>query len=81
MTEPPAIEHRGEEPPYQQVASWLRGRIESGDLRPGDVLPSEKDLMDGTGLARVTVRKAMRVLRDEGLIYTVATRGSYVARR
>lgn len=81
MTEVPEIDYRGELPPYLQVAAWLRGRIESGDLLPGDVLPSEKELTDVTGLARITVRKAVRVLREEGLVYTVAQRGSYVAKR
>jgi GntR family transcriptional regulator len=79
VNEPPEIEYRGTLPPYQQVAAWLRGRIESGELRPGQVLPSEKELMDLTGLARVTIRKTMRVLREEGLIVTIVQRGSYVA--
>lgn len=77
--EPPDIDLRGTVPPYRQVAEWLRGRIGSGELRPGQVIPSEKELMDVTGLARVTVRKAVRVLRDEGLVRTVPQRGSYVA--
>ena len=81
MTEVPEIVYRGELPPYLQVAAWLRSRIESGELAPGDVLPSEKELTDVTGLARITVRKAVRVLREEGLVYTVAQRGTYVARR
>jgi GntR family transcriptional regulator len=79
VSEPPEIDYRGELPPYFQVAGWLRSRIESGDLRPGDVLPSEKELQDLTGLARITVRKAVKVLRDEGIVRTVAHRGSYVA--
>ncbi len=37
--------------------------------------------MDVTGRARITIRKSMRVLREEGLVYTVAQRGSYVAKR
>jgi GntR family transcriptional regulator len=81
VTERPEIEHRGQVPPYLQLAAWLRGRIGSGELRPGQVLPSEQELMDATGLARVTVRKAVRVLREEGIVTTVAQRGSYVARR
>lgn len=81
MTEPPEIDYRGTLPPYQQVAVWLRGQIESGELRAGEVLPSEKELMDVTGLARITVRKSIRALREEGLIETVPQRGSYVTRR
>lgn len=81
MNEPPEIDYRGALPPYQQVAAWLRDRITSGELRPGQVLPSEKELIDLTGLARVTVRKTMKMLRDEGLIETIPQRGSYVTRR
>jgi len=81
VDEPPEIDYRGPLPPYQQVAAWLRGLIESGELRPGQVLPSEKELMDSTGLARVTIRKTMKMLRDEGLVETVPQRGSYVTRR
>lgn len=79
--EPPEIDYRGEEPPYRQVAAWLRDRIHSGQLRAGQVLPSEKEIMDLLGVGRSTARKAVEVLRDEGLVYTVPQRGSYVARR
>jgi GntR family transcriptional regulator len=81
VPEPPVIAYRGEEPPYRQVAAWLRDRIRSGDLLPGQVLPSEKDIRDLLGVGRSTARKAVEVLRDEGLVYTVPQRGSYVARR
>jgi DNA-binding GntR family transcriptional regulator len=81
VDEPPEIDYRGTLPPYQQVAAWLRDLISSGRLQPGQVLPSEKELMDSTGLARITIRKAMRVLRDEGHIFTIPQRGSYVTRR
>jgi DNA-binding GntR family transcriptional regulator len=78
---PPEIDYRGTLPPYLQLAAWLRDRIQSGELRPGQVLPSEQELMGATGLARITVRKAMRVLREEGHVVTVPQRGTYVARR
>ena len=79
--EPPPIEPRGQLPPYQQIAEWLRGRIESGDLAPGAVLPSEKDLMGLFGVGRNTARRTMAKLREEGVIYTIPQRGSYVTRR
>jgi DNA-binding GntR family transcriptional regulator len=63
------------------MAAWLRSRITSGELAPGQVLPSEKDLMDTFGVARTTARRAMAMLRAEGLAETVAQRGSYVTRR
>jgi DNA-binding GntR family transcriptional regulator len=78
VSEPPEIDYRGDLPPHQQIAGWLRARIESGDLREGQVLPSEKELMGTFGVARTTVRRAIAVLRSDGLIRTVAQRGSYV---
>lgn len=53
---------------YAQLAAELRGRITRGELRPGDRLPSETDLMHTYGLARETVRRAVRRLADEGLV-------------
>lgn len=81
MHEPPPIEPRGQLYPYQQIAAWIQGRIESGDLAPGDVLPSEKDLMGLFEVGRNTARRAMELLRKEGAVYTIPQRGSYVAKR
>jgi DNA-binding GntR family transcriptional regulator len=61
-------DHRSGEPPYLQLAADLRERIESGDLRPGDALPSINRLAQETGLAKTTVQKAVQVLKDEGLV-------------
>jgi DNA-binding GntR family transcriptional regulator len=75
----PEINPRAAEPPYRQIAAWLRGRIEAGEYRPGeDPLPSEKDLVGMFGVARDTARRAVQVLRDEGLVVTVPQRGTYV---
>ncbi len=77
----PEINPRGAEPPYRQIAAWLRARIEAGEFRPGeDPLPSEKDLVDMFGVARDTARRAVAVLRDEGLVETIPQRGTYVKR-
>jgi DNA-binding GntR family transcriptional regulator len=80
--EVPEISPRAAEPPYRQIAGWLRARIEAGEFRAGlDPLPSEKDLTDLFGVARDTARRAVQVLRDEGLVVTVPQRGTYAARR
>ena len=78
----PQINPRGAEPPYRQIAAWLRAMIEAGEFRPGeDPLPSEKDLMQLFGVARDTARRAVQALRDEGLVVTVPQRGTYVTDR
>lgn len=64
--------------PHRQIADWLRARIEAGELRPGRRMPSEEDIHQETGAARTTIRRAMKVLRDEGLVVTIGGRGSYV---
>jgi DNA-binding GntR family transcriptional regulator len=77
--EPPKINPRAPEPPFRQIAAWLRGGIMAGEYRPGqDPIPSEKDLQELFEVSRDTARRAVSVLRDEGLVVTVPQRGSYV---
>jgi DNA-binding GntR family transcriptional regulator len=68
-------------PVYRQVANILRGRIESGELAPDRPVPSEAQLVQEYGIARGTARRAIEVLRDEGLVVTVPGRGTYVTPR
>jgi GntR family transcriptional regulator len=68
-------------PVYMQLAAILREGIERGDYPPGRRLPSENHLQQEYGLARGTVRKAARVLADEGLVEVVPGRGVYVTER
>lgn len=65
-------------PPWVQLADSLRERIASGELTGR--LPSEKTINQEMGLAPTTIRKAIRKLRDEGLVVTVTGRGSFVRR-
>ena len=55
-------------PAWQVVAESLRRRIALGLYRPGDLLPSERQLAEGMGVSRITVREALRVLQGEQLI-------------
>ena len=64
---------------YRQLAGILRDRIRNGELQTGQRMPSEKDLHDEFGLARETVRRAMAVLRTEGLIDIRQGHGTFVA--
>lgn len=66
---------------YKQIADHLRTAIERGRLREGDQLPSEAQLMDHYGVARMTIRNAMRLLQDEGLVTAEHGKGSYVRSR
>ena len=73
------IDYESATPPYLQLAAILRGRIEAGEITSR--LPGEKTLMQEYGLALATVRKAVKVLRDEGLVKTVPGWGTYLASR
>lgn len=52
----------------EMVARALRSRIARGELKPGDRLPPEDELMANLGLARTTVREGLRILESQGLI-------------
>lgn len=66
---------------YEQVAEHIAARIEGGELEPGRKLPPERELASEYGVAYNTMRSAMQVLRDRGLIVTMQGRGTYVAER
>ena len=65
-------------PVYRQLAAILRRRILDGRIRPGHVIPSEKQLQQELGVSRNTTRRSIAILRDEGLVVTVPGRGTYV---
>lgn len=73
------IDPHAPEPSYVQLADILRARIRSGELGPRQAIPSITYLVGETGLAIGTVRRAIGVLVEEGLIYTVPGRGTFVA--
>ncbi|MFD8544938.1 GntR family transcriptional regulator [Streptomyces sp. NPDC059649] len=65
---------------YERIADQLRQSIRAGRLRPGDRLPAESRLAEEFGRSVPTVRDALRVLRDEGLIEKQHGRGNFVRR-
>jgi GntR family transcriptional regulator len=73
-----SVDPQSATPVYVQVADILRSRIESGQLLPDRPVPSETQLQQEFGVARGTARKAIAVLREQGLVVTVMGRGSYV---
>ncbi|MFS4103723.1 GntR family transcriptional regulator [Streptomyces sp. PD-S100-1] len=75
------IDHEGPVTPYRQLAGILAARIARGDWRPGRAIASETALVQQYGLARSTVRRAIAVLVEDGLVFTVPQRGTYVAER
>lgn len=64
---------------YQQIADALRAEINSGRRRPFERLPTEHDLVEKLGVSRVTVRQAVRVLVESGLIFARQGKGLFIA--
>ncbi len=63
---------------YLRVAEDIAGRIASGELKPGARLRAERDLAEYYEVSYGTVRHAMKVLRERGLITTIHGRGTFV---
>ncbi|MCG5220426.1 GntR family transcriptional regulator [Streptosporangium sp. KLBMP 9127] len=71
------IDSNADRPVYKQLADLIRAQIHAGVLRPGQRLAAENDYAAEHGISRDSVRRAMAVLRGEGLIVT-ELRGSRV---
>ena len=66
-------------PLYFQLAERIREKISYNELKPGEPIPSESDLMKQYGISRGTVRQALQKLFQEGLIERYPGKGSFVA--
>lgn len=64
---------------YKEIYTYLRGRIFSGEYKPGDILPSENALCGQFDASRETVRKSLKALENEGLIYSKMKVGYFVS--
>jgi GntR family transcriptional regulator len=65
-------------PLWEQIADDLRARIESGELKPGQLIASEAELITAYGTSRPTARQAVAYLRRTGLVVTEHGRGTRV---
>jgi DNA-binding GntR family transcriptional regulator len=72
---------RDQLPPYLAMAADLRSKIERGDLQPGEQVPSLDALAREYRVSRATAQKALRVLREEGIVETRQRWGTFVAER
>ncbi|MGI6720601.1 MAG: GntR family transcriptional regulator [Anaerovoracaceae bacterium] len=65
-------------PLYLQLFEQLESGIKSGTYSKDSKLPSEKELCEAFNVSRITVRKALKLLEDKGMAYSVQGKGSYV---
>jgi DNA-binding GntR family transcriptional regulator len=66
------------DPLYYQVYSIIADAISSGQLKPGDRVPTERSLCERFSVSRATVRRAFRRLAEEGVVTATVGRGSFV---
>lgn len=78
LTETASINREAFEPAYAQLAGILRQSMASGLLRPGDQLPSEAQLVERYGISPMTVRRAINILVDQGVVVAEQGRGTFV---
>lgn len=81
MLELGQVDKTADAPAFKQIAQQLRDAVTSGSLGPGEKVPSESQLMDHFGVARMTVRQALGDLRAEGLLIAEHGRGVFVRQR
>lgn len=64
---------------YKQIQNDLTNQIKLGKLKPGDRVPSEKELAESFNVSQITSKHALIGLAEEGLIYRVKGKGSFVS--
>jgi GntR family transcriptional repressor for pyruvate dehydrogenase complex len=63
---------------FEQIVQQVEDSITSGQLKPGDQLPAERDLAQRFGVSRTAVREAVKTLREKGLVEAYSGRGTFV---
>lgn len=77
MTTTP-LDRNSSVPLYIQIEDSIRSSIDAGEWKPGDRIPSEVALNDRFGCSRMTVRGVLNSLVDDGLLYRVPGKGTFV---
>src|SRR6266853_6049156 len=67
-------------PLYYQIQQRLSDQIRSGELKPGELVPSEQEIADKLGVSRMTARQALKSLCSRGLTFSQRGKGTFVSR-
>ena len=73
------IDNRSGTPIYEQIYTQIKNQIIGGDLRQDEALPSIRSLAKDLRISVITTKRAYDELEQDGFIYTVAGKGSFVA--
>lgn len=73
------IINRSGKPIYEQITAQVKSAIMSGELQPGDPLPSMRALAKSLHISVITTQRAYEDLQRDGFIDTITGRGSFVA--
>jgi len=72
------VDHNSYEPSYAQLVRILQEQMAMGRLRPGDRLPSESQLCEYHGVSRMTIRRAINILIEQGVVITKQGQGTFI---
>ena len=73
------IDNKSGVPIYDQICSQIKAQIISGELKENDLLPSIRGLAKDLRISFITTKRAYDELEQEGFLYTIPGKGSFVA--
>ena len=73
------LDNQRGDPIYRQIAEQIKAQILSGALQPDTALPSIRNLAKDLRISVITTKRAYDELEQEGFVYTIAGKGSFVA--
>jgi GntR family transcriptional regulator len=72
------LDFRSRKPIYEQICDKIKEMVATGELKDGDQLPAVRALAQEIGINHNTIQKAFSLLERDGIIYSVAGKGSFV---
>ncbi|NLD88149.1 MAG: GntR family transcriptional regulator [Clostridiales bacterium] len=75
------IDNRSNAPIYDQIYSQIKSQIISGELKENESLPSIRNLAKDLRISVITTKRAYDELEKDGFIYTIASKGCFVAKK
>ena len=74
------LDRKGSVPLYEQIKNIIEQQIKNGELKEGEKIPSERELCEIYDVSRITVRQAIALAENEGLLYRSQGMGTFVAK-